>query len=297
MQQLRLLRPINLVLIAIIQAIVQYSVIVRYAIEPESLFTHFQFGLIVLITMLAGAAGYVVNDIYDVAIDALNKPGKNVVGFGVKRPIAWLIYSALVISGGGLTLLLGQPYAVPGIAMYVVTTALLWAYSWKFKKTPLAGNIIVSIFAALVIYVLWLGQGLKMTSASTMTFAHYVVIMYSAFAFLSTLLRELVKDIEDVSGDAMMGAYTLPAVAGVHLTSRLCLAIDVALIAVICYWLSRMFQELNLLALGFMMVVVIMPLVVVAWVLNKAQTPKHWHRISQLIKGIILAGTLFLLLI
>ena len=148
MSALRILRPINLVLIAIIQVIVQYVVILPNLPTGITTFTHLQFAMMVLITMCVGAAGYVVNDIYDVAIDEQNKPGKNAVGGELTVSQAWYLYLALTVAAVILTFVLQDPYRWPGLGVMGSATFMLWAYSARFKRTPLIGNIVVSLFAA-----------------------------------------------------------------------------------------------------------------------------------------------------
>jgi 4-hydroxybenzoate polyprenyltransferase len=293
---MRLFRPINLIIISILQTIVQYNVILRHMPASVILFEHWQFVLIVLITILAGAAGYVVNDIYDVDIDAHNKPGTNVIE-QISIRTGWQIYAVLVTSGAVLTILLGDPYRIPGIGVYIGATIMLWAYSSYFKRQALIGNIIVSVFAALVVYIVWLGQSINIPRGADITFPYHIIMMYTGFAFLTTLLREIVKDTEDLSGDAMHGARTLPAVIGVNPSKIVCVIITGLLIAGISFWMIQMWGSISSFASWYMGVAVILPLLIIIWFIGRANEQKAWHFISQYIKAVILAGTLFLLLI
>lgn len=292
----RLFRPINLAIIGILQTIVQYNVIEAHLPDSVILFENWQFALIVMITMCAGAAGYVVNDIYDVDIDAHNKPGKNVIGRITKRR-GWMIYIALALSGLVLTYFLGNPYRMPGIIFYSGATIILWTYSSYFKRQPLVGNIIVSIFSALVVYVVWLGQSINIPTGIDVTFPQHIIIMFTGFAFATTLLREIVKDVEDLSGDKFYGARTLPAVTGVKTSKFVCIAISVVLSSGIFYWLELISPNISQLAFWYMILAVILPMIALIWFIGKAEGAKAWHFISQYIKVVILAGTLFLVLI
>jgi len=306
---MRLFRPINLAIIGIIQIIVQYKIIQVHMPDSVVLFEHWQFVLIAIITICGGAAGYVVNDIYDVEIDAHNKPGKNVIEHISKRT-GWMIYAVLVITGLILTFLLGDPYRIPGIGVYAGAIIMLWAYSSYFKRQPLIGNIIVSIFAALVVYVVWLGQSVNITAGTDVSFPHHIVLLYTGFAFFTTLLREIVKDVEDLSGDTLYGARTLPAVIGINTTKYICIAIALFLAVGITYWLFLQGDSLPIdvfaidqistgisgFAIWYMIIAVILPLLIIVWFIGKAQESNAWHFISQYIKVVILAGTLFLVI-
>ena len=292
---MRLFRPVNLVIIGIIQTIIQYNVIRVHMPSSVVLFEHWQFALIAIITICAGAAGYVVNDIYDVDIDAHNKPGINVIERISKRT-GWMIYALIASTGLTLTILLGDPYRVPGIGVYAGATIMLWAYSAYFKRQPLIGNIIVSIFAALVIYVVWLGQSVNITPGADVSFPHHIVLMFTGFAFFTTLLREIVKDAEDLAGDTLHGARTLPAAIGINSSKYVCIAITGLLAAGIAYWLFLMTGSISSLASWYMIIAVILPLVAAIWFIGRAKEEKTWHFISQYIKVVILVGTLFLMM-
>jgi 4-hydroxybenzoate polyprenyltransferase len=293
---MRLFRPINLVIIAILQSIVQYNVIQGHMPASVVLFEHWQFVMIVAITILAGAGGYVVNDIYDIDIDAHNKPGKNVVEQISKRT-GWAVYTMLVSFGAILTIQLGDPYRVPGIAIYVGATVILWAYSFYFKRQPIIGNVIVSFFSALVIYIVWLGQSVNIPPGADVQFPHHIILMYTGFAFFTTLLREIVKDLEDLSGDTRYGARTLPTVIGVNASRRVCIATALLLLTGISYWLFQMTGEISDLAFWYMVAAIMVPIAAAIWLIQKARDQSAWHNISQYLKAVILLGTLFLIFI
>ena len=293
---MRLFRPINLAIIAILQSIVQYNVIQGHMPASVVLFEHWQFVLIVAITILAGAGGYVVNDIYDIDIDAYNKPGKNMVEQISKRT-GWAVYAMLVCFGAILTIQLGDPYRVPGIAIYTGATIILWAYSFYFKRQPFIGNVIVSFFSALVIYIVWLGQSVNIPPGTDIQFPHHIILMYTGFAFFTTLLREIVKDLEDLSGDERYGARTLPAVIGIKTSRRVCIATALLLLTGISYWLFQMTGQISSLAFWYMVAAIIVPITAAIWLIQKAGDQSAWHNISQYLKAVILLGTLFLIFI
>ena len=296
LKTLRLFRPLNLYLIAAIQLVIQYLVIHEWT-EDAVLFSTKSVVLVVIITAIAGAAGYVINDIFDVDIDRHNKPGRNVVGDIISVRSAWAIYGLLISAGAILTWMLGEPYRLPGLGFYILTTIVLYSYSSYFKKTFIVGNIIVSVFASMVIYVLWMGQDLMWQGSQDNTGAYDIVVMYSLFAFGSTLIREIVKDIEDMKGDATAGARTLPNVAGITIARRICIALALLFGAGLIVWLAMIAPQLTKTAKWYFILLVITPVLGIALLAFINQTRKQWHITSQYIKGVIFLGTGFLLLI
>ena len=293
---LRLIRPVNLYLIAIIQVLVQWSVIHNHTHDAE-LFSRQEFIYIIIITVLAGAAGYVVNDIFDVDIDVHNKPGKNIVGDLVPKSVAWAIYGLLVGAGAVLTWLLGEPFRIPGLIFYILTTVVLFSYSAYFKRTLIIGNIIVSIFAAMVVYVLWIGQDLIWQGSQNSSAAFDIVLMYTLFAFGSTLIREIVKDIEDVKGDATAGARTLPNTVGVDASRNVCMALSILFGIGLAIWLWGISGQLSERALWYFIILVILPVFGIVFLSYLNDTKRQWYITSQYIKGVIFLGTAFLLLL
>lgn len=205
---------------------------------PGNHFTHgfstLQFWLLVLSTVLIAAGGNVINDYFDTRIDRVNKPSAVIVGRTVKRRVAMLGH--LVLTALGLVLGVfvawrsGQLHlaAIPAFA-----AGALWYYSTRLKRTFLLGNGLVATLVALVpltvgLYEIPALQALYGTSATgtTATGAEVEVLFgfqglwawilgFAFFAFLTTLVRELQKDMADIKGDAADGCRTVPIVMGI----------------------------------------------------------------------------------
>lgn len=293
---LKLLRPVNLILIVFIQYIIQYHIIIPYAGEGMALFSHYQFGLMVVITVLVAGGGYVVNDIYDRRIDALNKPGKDLQSRGVTVPMAWWIYATCVASGLVLTLLLGAPHYLPGLAVYIGATLILWAYSKYLKMTPLAGNVLVSGMSAFVVLILWVAQGFEgITYTENVRYAGGIIWMYTSFAFLSTMIREVIKDMEDAEGDRTYGGRTLPLVIGEKQAKVICIVLDMAMLIVIGWWIVRSYETAPFGVLAMFAATVFIPLAGLIPVIIMARSKSAYHQISQYLKAIMLFATAYLI--
>lgn len=183
--------------------------------------------LFIVDTILIAASGYVINDIFDQKADSINKPDESYLGDNnISIRSAWLYYGALVFIGFSIALYIASTIdKLHLLLIYPMATGLLYLYSMSFKKLPLIGNFIVAVFCAFVpgilLYAEWetilLGKinSIPQVDRFMLVFAAYIL-----FAFLATMVREIVKDIEDIEGDKKAGYMTLPIFIGVS-SSRL----------------------------------------------------------------------------
>src|SRR5882724_7619327 len=179
-----------------------------------------RFWLLSLSSVLIAAAGYIINDYFDLDIDRVNKPSRLVVDRIIKR--RWTIVWHWVFSGIGVALGFYVSWKLHNIVVGLTNVGcvvLLWFYSTTFKRKLLIGNIIISLLTAWVILVLFVCEArissdpiYKEISSRLFKFA----IVYGSFAFIISLVREVVKDIEDMDGDAKYGCRTMPIVWGVN---------------------------------------------------------------------------------
>lgn len=186
------------------------------------------FTLLVIAMVLIQAGGYVINDIFDMDIDAINKPEKRIVGKIFTERQANLYYIALTIIGLGCGL--AASVMANGKNFYTIFAALillacfLYSYSSRYKKELIIGNLIVSLSVAFAVFLPWLFQVLSMLGDQEMLLENqewmhvtlHIVLIYTVFAFMMTLIREIVKDMEDVKGDGRSHCRTIPVVWGMN---------------------------------------------------------------------------------
>ena len=248
-----------------------------------------RFGALVLAALLVAAAGYVINDYYDVKIDAINRPERLVVGRMLRRRHAMLAH--LVLSG------LGVGFAAtlsPVVGLVTLGAALLlWGYSARFKRLPLVGNVSIATLTGALIVL----PALLPTTALPPAFHQKAVWLYALAAFLLTVVREIMKDLEDMPGDARHGCRTLPlvwgvarskAVAGFFLACLVMLVLGV--VGQLLAWGGRPWLAAWLLALA------LLPLGWLARLLVRADRRRHYRAASAWCKAIMLAGVLSMLL-
>ena len=225
-----------------------------------------------LSTVIIAAAGYIINDYYDVKIDLINKPERVVIGKDVARRYALLFHSVLSMTGVALGFLLGWKIGV----INFFSAFLLWWYSNDLKRQPFIGNFVVALLTALSIFMV-----------NILFHVHQPLItIYSLFAFAMTLVREVVKDAEDLKGDNTFGCKTLPIIWGFRKTKFfLYFLLLIFFISVI--EINQLFAQLPM---YYFFTFLFVPLgLLVVW-LVRAETTKDFHRVSQWCKVIMLLG-------
>ena len=225
-------------------------------------------------TALIAAAGYIINDYYDVKIDLINKPHRVVVGRILKRRVAMVAHTMLNFLGIGIGFLLSLAVG----ALNFLAALLLWLYSNQLKRIALIGNITVALLTALSIFVL---NVLYQEN-------NYLVIAYALFAFTFTLIREVIKDMEDVKGDVTFGCRTLPVVYGMRKTKSFLYVLSLLFIVVLA-GLAYIFIGIEMTLFSLLLVI---PLGILIYLLHKADTIRHFNVLSNYCKIVMLLGIL-----
>lgn len=296
----RLIRYPNLIYIALTQFLLQYCVVtpvLRYnGSEPSLPLPHFI--VLVLSTVIVAAAGYIINDYFDINIDIVNKPDKMVVDKIINRRWAMAWHTLLNMAGVSMGFILawniGQIYL--GFVQ-VLSSLLLWFYSTSFKRQVLIGNIVISFLTALsVVVVGFYERQIYESFEAIMSPAGRKLIqiigVYALFAFLISMVREIVKDLEDMIGDAKDGCRTIPIVWGVEPAKRLCYALLIALQGLIILVEIRVGFAGWFWAIAYLLLFVQAPGFYILRLLQKAHLPEHYHRVSSLVKVLMLTGIL-----
>jgi 4-hydroxybenzoate polyprenyltransferase len=209
----RLTRVWNLVIVALAQYLTAAFLIDLKTVLDPRLF------ILSASTVLIAAGGYIINDYYDIKIDLINKPQRVVIGKAITRRYAILFHTVLSIIGVILGLVLSWKIAVVNL----VSATVLWWYSNYLKRQPFIGNLVVALLTGVAI---WLVDSLYKTG-------HMLIVTYAGFAFFMTLIREIIKDMEDLKGDQTFGCQTLPIVWGMRRTKYVIYVIVVIFLAVV----------------------------------------------------------------
>ncbi len=153
-----------------------------------------------LTVVLLNAGGNAVNDLYDEAIDRINRPKRPLPSGQLSRQNVRL-FAIVTFTAGNCAALFAGIY--PFIIAALISTPLMIVYSVRFKRTPLTGNLIIALILGLAFIFCSLVYGNVIRG-----------ITPAILAFFYTLIREIIKDMEDVKGDMAVGARTLPILIG-----------------------------------------------------------------------------------
>jgi 4-hydroxybenzoate polyprenyltransferase len=309
----RLIRLPNLIIVALTMILMRYAVLkpllnampVEMADNPLIVtrmafqMGWFDFLILVLSTVLISAGGYVINDYFDIRTDLINR-GSIIVGNTISRRMAMLYHNVFSFLGvaGGFYVSARIGYFWLG-TLFLLVSGLLYFYSVTYKRQFLIGNLIVAFLTAMVPFMVVLFEAppiYKIYSVSTVEFPGVILLYYwvggfALFAFMTTLIREIIKDIEDYEGDLTFGRKTLPVVSGLFATKMIVIALSVLTI-IMLYLVCFMYLP-GRLTLAYVTMFVVLPLI---WVIIKVLLSKNrdeFHKASRMVKIIMLCGILY----
>lgn len=268
----RLIRVQNLLIIVFSQYLCAI-----YLLEGISV-TNIELFLLSLSTVFLAAAGYIINDYYDVKIDYVNKPNRVIVGKVLKRRVVLFSHSLLNFTAIGIGFYLNWEIA----AIHFTSAFLLWLYSNQLKRLPFIGNLTVAFLTGISISIVSIYFGQKAI----------LINIYAVFAFSISLIREIIKDMEDWKGDATFGCKTLPIIFGLRKT-KLIVYSFIGLFGFLIFYLTQ-FLENNILYYYFSG----LTLFIIYFVhrLSTADKVKDFHFLSTYCKVIMLSGIISILL-
>jgi 4-hydroxybenzoate polyprenyltransferase len=302
----KLIRFKNLLIIAFTQYAMRHFIIEPLAETHgfELMINHTDFFLISLSTVLIAAAGYVINDYFDLKIDRINKPNKIIIDKHIKRRVAMgahivmnilavliSIYTAYFVAEN-LNLIFLQLFAIFS----------LWYYSTHFKYQPFLGNFVIALMAAFIPLIVGLYEipllnkwGIEAFRIDQMgfNFNHiaYYIIAFSAFAFLLTFIREMIKDVEDIEGDQKYGAETVPIAYGIKTTKSIIISLYIITCALVIY-IQQSFLN-DFVTMIYISTSICLPILISCYLTFKANDKKDYSKLSLINKYIWLAGLIY----
>ena len=298
----RLIRLPNLIIVAVTQALIYYQLLQltfrKYSLSGT--FSSFEFVLFAVATILITASGYIINDIYDIETDRINKPDKRIIQVHLSVSNAWKIYISIILTGAFISLYLAvQRYDLFYWFIYPVAIFLLYGYSRWFKGIPYLGNIIVSLFCAAVPGIFFLSEAhilkeLKIKDLSSFLSLHGLLLSYVIFAFLTNLYREIVKDLQDEAGDKLANIHTAAVYFGKKTTKFVALFIALIISIVIIYTFSQaIFSNIPYL-FAVQCLLIQIPLSVSIIKLIQAKDDKAFRNVGLWIKLIMINGLILI---
>ncbi len=291
----RLIRLPNLIFIILTQALFYFCIYIPLYQQHQ----YKKFLLLMLASVVIAAAGYIINDYFDINIDQVNKPTKNVVDKIINRRWAIFWHSFLSLAGIVATAFAGGSAQWYLVLANIGCVVLLWVYSTSFKRQFLIGNVVISVLTAWTVLILFFAfaepdNAFRTTDPLSIKFFR-LAFLYGGFAFIISLIREAVKDMEDIEGDARYNCKTLPVISGVKAAKMYVLIWTVVLIATLAI------LQLYILQFGWWhaslygILLVIVPLIYLARKVNSANTSAEFHALSNISKLVMLTGILSML--
>ncbi len=301
---LKLIRLPNLLIIVFTQCMVRWCLInpVLKMRGFELQLTSFHFFLLVLATVMIAAAGYIINDYFDVRIDKVNKPERLVVGKGIKRRVAMGAHTVINVIAIVIGLYVSYVIGAWKLGLIFFICALgLWFYSTTFKRQFLVGNIFIAAFTALVPLVVGIFDLLPvyttyLSDDYSISFKNIIwyVLAVSFFAFIITLLREILKDIEDYEGDKEYGCETMPIVIGKNASKIIAIIIAILTMGSLGYIQYYLWTIHDTLSFYYFEYALQIPFIFLIYKMATANTKKDFRFAGNLTKLIMLVGICYL---
>ncbi|MDE3184978.1 MAG: geranylgeranylglycerol-phosphate geranylgeranyltransferase [Bacteroidota bacterium] len=299
----RLIRWPNLLFIVLTQMLFRYFILPFVYLHAHPGYEGIKlseklFYLLVLASVCIAAAGYIINDYFDENIDQVNKSSKVIVGKFIKRRSAILLHAVLSFTGLALSIYIGYQLTNIFIPFFnFLAINILLVYSSTFKKKILIGNILISLLTAWVILVLTVAEYRFRISPEDVVWQRLLKMsfVYAGFAFIISLIREVIKDMEDIEGDIKYGCKTMPIVWGLPV-SKVFTAVWIVVLAGVLFAILIYVLQLGWwLSALYSLIAIIIPLLWVLHKLYKANTSAEFHQLSSVVKLIMLAGIVSML--
>lgn len=294
---LKLIRLPNLIIIALTLYAFRYLVVKPYygMSGTEFQMDSINYSLMVIVTLFIAVAGYVSNDYFDLEIDRINRPDRPAVSGKISHsafPFIAVSFSILSVAGMiVLWLRMNCFWAVPVLLLALLS---VWWYAAILKKSLFLGNLAVSFMSSLTLGMAWFFEWLMLHKAGIHIYEtkplNRIAIGIVVFAFMLSLIREIIKDLEDMEGDGLNNCRSIPIVKGVSFTKNFLYILSMILLILL------VFGQIGLSAMYFPMVViwlipaVQLPVLLFIIRLRKADSRESYHRLSTMIKWIMVGG-------
>lgn len=291
---LKHLRWPNLLLMAFLMFSLRYFLMapIIQSHEFHLLLSHWSYAGLVLSCLLIAAAGYLINDYYDQTADLINKPNR-----ALKQPekaLNW--YGVLSVTGIALGALVGWQAGLLNLAViHIIVTFLLWKYAESWKGIALLGHMVVASFLAILVFIPMLYEYIALSvlyrqAAASAKYLLYAALAYAFFAYLTTVVRELVKAVEDIEGDQAAGYRTLPIKYGIPFTRTLAVIIQLITLLLLLMFFVIQVQAQSWYTAVYIMFAVLLPGSFALTALLKSNKLSDFSIVSQRMKWFMLGG-------
>lgn len=289
---LNLIRYKNLLMLIYMQLLFRYGFL---NLQNTALaLNDIQFFLLVLSTILLAGAGYIINNIFDQETDLVNH--KNViVGKSISEKKAYNLYFLFNVLGVGIGFYLSNIIERPSFALlFIIISSTLYMYASSLKQMLLVGNIVVSLLTAISVIIIGIYDLLPAITPENQTqlgVLFKILLDYALFAFLINLIREIIKDCEDIRGDYNLGMNTLPIAIGVQRTCKIVLSLTILITLYLCFYIYSYYFNNNLyISTIYSLITIVAPLVLFCVKLMHVKTKTHFKNLSFILKIVLFFG-------
>lgn len=291
---LKHLRLSNLAIMAFLMGSIRYFLMdpIVKSHELHFILNNWSFAALVLSCLLVAAGGYLINDYYDQAADVINKPKKALQS--PEKALNW--YGILSVSGIALGALVGWQAGLLNLAIiHIIVTFLLWKYAESWKGVALMGHMVIASFLAILVFIPIIYEYIAISvlyreAAASARYLLYTGLAYAVFAYLSTLVRELAKAIQDVEGDMAAGYQTLPIKFGIPFTHTLAVIVQLVTLLVLFAFLVMQLQAQSWYTAAYLLLAVLLPGAFALIGLIKSTKMSEFADVSKRMKWFMLGG-------
>ena len=235
--------------------------------------------LIVLLSALTIASGYIINNFYDSKKDLINRPNKSMLDRLVSQKTKLQVY----FSVNFIVFLLAFFVSIRAVLFFSCYIFLIWFYSHKLKKIVVIGNLTASLLAVLPFFAILL---------YFKNFYH-VIFAHATFLYLLILIREMIKDLENLKGDIANDYQTIPVIFGENFSKKIITFLTISTIIPI-YFLIEIFE------VGYMDIYFYVSMIVLIFFLQKlwkSETKSDYLKLHNILKFIVVSGVFCIVLI
>ena len=272
------IRGYNIPVIALAQYL---SAIFILAPEKRALTVILDFNLFILVlaSSLTIASGYIINSFYDSKKDLINRPNKSRLDRLVSQSTKLQIYFGLNFFVAAIALFV----SFRAVVFFSVYIFFIWFYSHKIKKYPIIGNLMAAFLAVLPFF------GILLYYKNF----YEVIFFHATFLFLLLLIREMIKDLENIKGDLANDYKTIPIVYG-ELLSKIVITVLLLVTTIPVYYLINIFDVGYMDSYFYMCFIIFIFFGLKLW---KSNSKEDFLLLHNILKFIIVAGVFCIVLI
>lgn len=281
---LKLIRIEQLTFIALVQLILKYTFLDYATVQALA---NWQYALLVVASLCIAAGGFIINDIFDVEVDAINRPNQVYIGTYFSEKTAYNWYFGLNIVGVGIGFYLSRVVERPSYAaIFIICSALYYVYSNGLKQIPIIGNGIVALLMAINLLVIGffnLFPTVYKGNEALIMNLFSIIVDYAIMIFLLFFAQEILKTIKNKEGDSQCELTTVATTFGIKKALLLVSSLILILLAFIVYYLITNLAYMPY-VIGYFILLMIAPLLFFILRSFQANTQRDFILLEKILK-------------